>query len=71
VYNSKKSKWFSKLKIKKYNKNEMYKKELEHFFKCIKERTRAINDITDGRYTLKIALAIIKSSKLKKIITIN
>ncbi len=49
----------------------MYKKELEHFFKCIKERTRSINDITDGRYTLKVALAIIKSSKLKRSITIS
>ena len=31
MYNFKKSKWESKLKIKKYDKNEMYVKELEHF----------------------------------------
>ena len=71
IYDFKKSKWKSKLKIKKYDKNEMYVKELEHFIHCVNKKKKTINDISQGEYVLKIALGIIKSSKLKKSITLN
>ena len=71
IYDFKKSKWKSKLKIKKYDKNEMYVKELEYFIQCINKKKKTINDISQGEYVLKIALGIIKSSKLKKSITLN
>ena len=71
IYDFKKSKWKSKLKIKKYDKNEMYVKELEHFIQCVNKKKKTINDISQGEYVLKIALGIIKSSKLKKSITLN
>jgi predicted dehydrogenase len=71
MYNFKKSKWESKLKIKKYNKNEMYVKELEHFIQCVNKKKKTINDISQGEYVLKVALGIIKSSKLKKSIALN
>ena len=71
IYNFKKLKWESKLKIKKYDKNEMYVKELEHFIQCVNKKKKTINDISQGEYVLKVALGIIKSSKLKKSITLN
>jgi len=71
MYDFKKSKWESKLKIKKYDKNEMYVKELEHFIQCVNKKKKTINDISQGEHVLKVALGIIKSSKLKKSITLN
>ncbi len=71
IYDFKKSKWESKLKIKKYDKNEMYVKELEHFIQCVNKKKKTINDISQGEYVLKVALGIIKSSKLKKSIALN
>ena len=71
IYDFKKAKWKSKLRIKKYDKNEMYVKELEHFIQCINKKKKTINDISQGEYVLKVALGIIKSSKLKKSIALN
>ena len=66
MYNFKKLKWESKLKLKKYDKNLMYKSELIHFIKCVKNNLKDYNDIKQGEYVLKIALAVKKSAKLKK-----
>ena len=71
LYNLKNEKWSTKLKIKNYKKNDMYKKELAHFIQCIKQKKKSQNDLSQGKYVLKIALGIIKSSKLKKVITIE
>ena len=71
IYDFKKSKWVSKLKIKKYNKNEMYVKELKHFIQCVNKNEKSINDISQGEYVLRLALGITKSSKLKKSIMIK
>ena len=71
LYNLKSEKWSTKLKIKNYKKNDMYKKELAHFIHCIKNKKKSQNDIFQGQYVLKIALGIIKSSKLKRVVTIG
>ena len=71
LYNLKNNKWSTKLKIKNYKKNDMYKKELSHFINCIKQKKKSLNDISQGQYVLKIALGIIKSSKLKRVVTIE
>ena len=71
LYNLKNQKWSTKLKIKNYKKNDMYIKELKHFIQCIKQKKKSQNDLSQGNYVLKIALGIIKSSKLKKVITIE
>ena len=71
VYDFKKAKWESKLKIKKYDKNEMYVEELEHFIQCVNKKKKTINDISQGEYVLKVALGIIKASKLKKSIILD
>ena len=71
LYNLKNNKWSTKLKIKNYKKNDMYKKELSHFINCIKQKKKSLNDISQGQYVLKIALGIIKSSKLKRVVNIE
>ena len=71
IYDFKKSKWVSELKIKKYNKNETYVKELKHFIQCINKNEKSINDVSQGEYVLRLALGITKSSKLKKSIMIK
>ena len=71
LYNLKNNKWSTKLKIKNYKKNDMYKKELAHFINCIQQKKKSLNDISQGQYVLKIALGIIKSSKLKRVVNIE
>ena len=71
VYDNKKKKWIEKLKLKKYNINEMYVDELNHFIKCVKEKKKTINDIFDGVKVQKIALAILQASKTKKMVQVK
>ena len=66
IYKNDTKKWTRKLKDYDYNK--MYKKELDHFLKCVQIRCETINPLSQGIETLKIALAIKKSSKQKKTI---
>jgi len=71
LYDTKNKKWIQKLKISNFNLNKTYVQELTHFIECIKGKTKPINDLKEGIYSLKIALAIKKSSKLKKSIPVN
>ena len=71
VFNFKTQKWHTKLKIKNYKKNDMYERELKHFINCVNKEEKPINDVSQGSYLLKVALGIIKSSKLKKAIIIK
>lgn len=71
LYDLKKEKWISNLKIKNYQKNEAYLDEITHFMQCVKNKENSINDIIQGSYVTKVALQIIKSSKLKKTIFIK
>ena len=66
IFNVKSKKWKTKLKLKKYDKNLMYKSELIHFTKCVKNNLKDYNDIKQGEYVLKIALSVKKSAILKK-----
>ena len=68
IYDIKKKKWIEKLRLKNYNRNAMYLDELSHFIKCVKRKEKSINDINQGRKTLEMALAIIRSSKTNKVI---
>lgn len=71
LYDNKKNKWIKVLKWSKYDRNLMFKEELIHFLNCVKKRQTTINPVEkDGIKTLKIALAIIKSSKARKMIKI-
>jgi len=68
LYNAKKKRWINKIKLKKYDNNQEYVKEISHFIKCVKDRKNSINSIYEGEKTLQIALAIKKAAKSKKMI---
>jgi len=71
LYDNRKKKWISILKLKNYERNQMYIREIKHFLNCVKNRNRTINSLDDGIKTLGISLAMKKSAKYKKIIKFN
>ena len=73
VFNSRIKKW-KKVNIKnnynlksKTNINRMYEDELKHFLKCVESKRKTINTFRDAVDTLKIALAMKRSSKFIKV----
>ena len=66
VYGNKKNTWKTILKIKKFDRNQLYIDEIKHFLRCVKNRKNTINNLDDGIKTMKIALAIKESGKKKK-----
>jgi predicted dehydrogenase len=70
IFYQNKKQWKSILKLNNFQRNSMYVKELEHFFRHIKKRAKTINDIDDGIKTLKIVLSAQKSSALGKMLSI-
>ena len=71
LYNPITKKWSIKLDLRKHDKNEAYKRELDHFIKCVQNNKKSINDVVEGANVLKIALSAIKSSKIKKLVLIK
>jgi len=71
LYDVKKKKWINHLKLKNYDVNDMYVDEIKHFLKCVNKEKKSINPIEDGAKILNIAIAVKKSSKLKKMVMIN
>ena len=71
LYNPITKKWSVQLELKNYDINEVYKRELDHFIKCVKNNKKSINDVGEGINVLKIALSIIKSSKIKKMVHVK
>ena len=61
-----KKRWKTEMEVKNYQRNFSYAEQLKHFLKCVKQRKETINDIEQGIATLKIVLAIKKSSKIMK-----
>ena len=76
VFNAKLKKWktvmnsTNTLLTSPIQNNQMYVDELKYFFQCVKKRTKTINDLEGGIRSLKTALALKKSSKLKRTITL-
>ena len=71
VYYAKKERWEEKIRLKSYDNNEEYIREVDHFLRCVKLRKNTINDVNQGVKTMKIALAIKKSSKTKKMVSVE
>lgn len=71
LYNPITKKWSVQLELKNYDINEVYKRELDHFIKCVKNNKKSINDVGEGINVLKIALSVIKSSKIKKMVHVK
>ena len=70
IYNMNKKIWKTELEVKNYQRNFSYVEQLKHFIKCVKQRKETINDIEQGITTLKIVLAIKKSSRLMKSVSV-
>jgi len=71
MYDVNKKKWSVKLKLRNYDNNSMYVEEISHFLKSVIKKKKTINSIHDGVKMLKIALAIQKSSKVKKTVPVE
>ena len=65
------SKKWTNLKISYSKIDQTYVDELNHFLNCIKKNSKSINPLEEGIYTIKLALIIKKSSKLKKSISVG
>ena len=67
-FNNKKRRWEIILKLKNFQRNQMYIDEIRNFLRSIKERKKTNNNLDDGIISMNMALAIKKSAKNKKII---
>ena len=69
-YNNQK-KWKVVFKPKKFERNQMFVKELDYFLKYVKNKNKTFNDITEGKKTLQVILGAKKSSQFKKTIRLR
>lgn len=70
LYDTNKRKWIRKIKLKNYERNEMYVQELSYFINCVKNKKTTMNTVNDALKTLQVGFATKKSSSLNKIIKI-
>ena len=74
IFDNKKKKWKIYFDGKNHTlsspkqSNYMYEKELSYFLKCVDQRKETFNSLSNAIKSLQIALAIKKSSKIKKIV---
>jgi len=61
IYDSAKKNWISHKY--KFEVNDMYVEEFQHFLDCLRKKTKTKIDINDGLMTLNLAFSIKKSSK--------
>ena len=71
LYELNKKKWKEIMNLKNYNINDMYVEEMKQLLKCVRTQKKSINDIDQGLKTLKIGLAILKSSKTNKVVQLE
>ncbi|AJZ76165.1 hypothetical protein SU86_007065 [Candidatus Nitrosotenuis cloacae] len=67
LYDTDKRKWIRKIKLKNYERNEMYIQELSYFINCVRNKKTTMNTVNDALKTLQVAFATKKSSSLNKI----
>jgi predicted dehydrogenase len=70
LFTENEKKWQIFSKDLKTGKNAMFIAEIKHFIDCIKGRDTSVNDITEAKQVLKIALAAKKSGETGKIIKV-
>ncbi len=70
-YDIKSKKWTKVIKLKNYDENTMYVDELRHFHDCVSKNKNTVNPICEGFEVLKIAEAILKSSRTKKMVNLR
>lgn len=69
-YNNQK-KWKIIFKPRNFERNQMFVKELNYFLKCVKNKNKTFNDISEGKKTLQVILGAKKSSQFKKMIRLK
>lgn len=69
-YNIKKKKWVKEFELKKFNRNDMYLKEISYFLNCVKKQKKPMNSISENYKVLDIALKIKNASKIKRMVKI-
>ena len=75
LFDSKKQKWnehkiLNNYKLSSKKINQMYVDELLYFLNCVKKRNQPMNNLSEARTILNVALSMKKSSNLKKTIQI-
>jgi hypothetical protein len=59
------------MNLKNFDINSTYVDELAYFLKCIRTKKETMNTVTQGARILHTALAIKKSSQIKKMVEFN
>ena len=54
----------------RWQRNDMFVAETEHFIDCLKGLEKSMIPISEGRKTLEVCLAALESLKTKKVITL-
>jgi predicted dehydrogenase len=75
LFDSKKQKWnkhkiLNNYKLSNEKINQMYVDELLYFLNCVKKRNQPMNNLSEARTILNVALSMKKSSNFKKTIQI-
>ena len=71
IFYNDKNKWKTIFKAKNFERNQMFMKELEYFLKCVKNKEKTFNDISEGKKIVEVILGAKKSSKFKKMISLK
>jgi predicted dehydrogenase len=59
------------MKLKKFDLNSTYVNEITHFLECVKKNKKTTNNLKEGMIVQNIALAILKSSRKKKMVKLT
>ena len=71
LFNNKTKKWKNVMKLKKFDLNSTYVNEITHFLECVKKNKKTTNNLKEGMIVQNIALAILKSSRKKKMVKLT
>jgi predicted dehydrogenase len=71
LYNNRKKMWTTVMTLRNFDMNLTYIDELSYFLKCISLKKETMNPVVQGAKILDVALAIKKSSDIKKMVELN
>jgi predicted dehydrogenase len=71
LYNNRTKKWTEVIKLRNFDDNNMYVDELSYFLKCVSLKKQTMNPVSQGARTLDVALAIKKSSQIKRMVKLD
>ena len=71
LFNNKTKKWTVVMKLKNFDFNSTYVDEIVHFLECVKKNKKTTNALKEGVIIQNIALAILQSSRKKKMVKLT